>query len=100
MEGLTAKVFRTWKCTTTVKDFLQKCNVKKEDPDYSKQFCAKMANLQAAKIANHKKKIPPNFEDRLAKKQAKVNELEKKLKEKTEQGKNTDTTVKRLKKQA
>jgi len=98
MEGLTAKVFRTWKCTTTVKDFLQKCDAKKEDPDYSKQFCAKMANLEAAKIANHKKKIPPNFEDRLAKKQGKVEELEKKLKEKTEQGKSTDTTVKRLEK--
>jgi DNA topoisomerase-1 len=95
---LTAKVFRTWKCTKTVEEYLQKCDTKKEDPEYSKQFCAKRANLEAAKIANHKRKIPPNFDDRLAKKQAKVKELELKLKEKTEQGKKTDTFLRRLEK--
>jgi DNA topoisomerase-1 len=57
-----------------------------------------MANLEAAKIANHKRKIPTNFDERLAKKQAKVKELELKLKEKTEQGKKTDTLLKRLEK--
>jgi DNA topoisomerase-1 len=98
MEGLTAKVFRTWKCTTTVKDFLQNCEVKVDDPDYSKQFCAKMANLEAAKIANHKRKIPPNFEDRLTKKRDKIRELEQKLGEKTQQGKSTETAAKRLEK--
>jgi len=98
MEGLTAKVFRTWKCTKTVREELQKCDAKKEDPEFRKQFCAKMANLEAAKIANHKRKIPTNFDERLAKKQAKVKELELKLKEKTEQGKKTDTLLKRLEK--
>jgi len=98
MEGLTAKVFRTWRCTTTVKDHLKKCNAKKEDPEYAKQFCAKMANLEAAKTANHKRKIPPNFEERLAKKKHSVLELEKRLKEKIEQGKSTDSTMKRIEK--
>ena len=98
MEGLTAKVFRTWKCTTTVREHLQKCNTKKEDPDYEKQFCAKMANLEAAKIANHKKKIAPNFEERLAKKEQALRELEKKLQERSEQGKSVETTAKRLEK--
>ncbi len=98
MEGLTAKVFRTWKCTTTVREHLEICNVKKEDPDYSKQYCAKMANLKAAIIANHKRKIPSNYDERLAKKQAQVRELELKLKDKEEQGKSTDTLRKRLEK--
>ncbi len=98
MQGLTAKVFRTWRCTATVREHLRKCDTKKEDPDYAKQFCAKMANLEAAKIANHKKKIPSNFEERLAKKETSLHELENKLKEKTEHGKSTETIAKRLEK--
>jgi DNA topoisomerase-1 len=98
MEGLTAKVFRTWKCTTTVKEHLETCDLKKEDPDYSKQYCAKTANLKAAIIANHKRKIPTNYDERLAQKKAKVKELESKLKEKEEQGKSTETLKKRLEK--
>jgi len=98
MEGLTAKVFRTWKCTKTVKEHLEKCNVKKEDADYVKQYCAKIANLEAAKIANHKRKIPQNFDERLAKKKARIIELETKLKEKAEQGKKIDAILKSLEK--
>jgi DNA topoisomerase-1 len=98
MEGLTAKVFRTWRCTTTVREHLQNCKAKKVDPEYAKQYCAKMANLEAAKIANHKRKIPPNFEERLAKKRDRVIQLETKLNEKKGQGKKTDTLVRRLEK--
>ena len=98
MEGLTAKVFRTWRCTNTVREHLQKCDATKESPDHAKQFCAKMANLEAAKIANHKRKIPINFEKRLTEKRTRIEEFESKLKEKTAQGKKTDTLVKRLEK--
>ena len=98
MEGLTAKVFRTWRCTNTVKEHLQKCDATKESPDHAKQFCAKMANLEAAKIANHKRKIPTNFEERLAEKRLRIEEFESKLNEKIAQGKKTDTFVKRLEK--
>ena len=98
MEGLTAKVFRTWRCTQTVRRSLEGCKVKKEDADYVKQFCAKMANLEAAKIANHKRKIPPNFDERLKKKEARVKELELKLKEKEKEGKKTEAFARSLEK--
>jgi len=98
MEGLTAKVFRTWRCTQTVEKSLDSCNVKKEDPDYMKQYCAKMANLEAAKVANHKRKVPPNFEERLAKKENKLKDLEAALMEKEKEGKKTDTYRKRVEK--
>ena len=98
MEGLTAKVFRTWKCTQTVRRSLEGCKVKKEDADYVKQFCVKMANLEAAKIANHKRKIPPNFDGRLKKKEARVKELELKLNEKEKEGKKTEATARSLEK--
>jgi len=98
MEGLTAKVFRTWRCTQTVRRNLEGCRVKKEDADYKKQFCAKMANLEAAKIANHKRKIPPNFDERLKKKEARVRELELKLREKEKEGKKIEAVARSLEK--
>jgi len=98
MEGLTAKVFRTWRCTQTVRRNLDGCKTKKEDADYVKQYCAKIANLEAAKIANHKKKIPPNFDERLRKKETRVKELEMKLSEKENAGKKTDAVAKSLEK--
>jgi DNA topoisomerase-1 len=98
MEGLTAKVFRTWRCTQTVRRSLDNCGAKKEDADFVKQYCARIANLEAAKIANHKRKIPPNFEERLAKKEGKLRELEETLKEKKKEGAKTEACRKRLEK--
>ena len=91
MPGLTAKVFRTWRCTKTVKEELEKSGVKKEDPDYLKVYAAKMANLKVAEVANHKRKIPPTFQDRLAKKQEHLKELEAQLEAKKAEGKKTES---------
>ena len=46
MPKLTAKVFRTWRCTKTVKEELEKSGITKEDPDYKKIYAAKMATLR------------------------------------------------------
>src|SRR3972149_509066 len=75
MPGLTAKVFRTWRCTKTVKEELEKSRVTKQDPDYLKTYAAKMANLKVAEVANHKRKIPPRFDERLAKKETRLKHL-------------------------
>jgi len=98
MKGLTAKVFRTWRCTKTVGDYLVNSGAKKEDPDYVKKFHAKMANLEGAKIANHKRKVPMNYAERLAKREAVLKELEAKLKERAAEGKKTDAFLKRIEK--
>jgi DNA topoisomerase-1 len=98
MSGLTAKVFRTWRTTKAVKEYLDSCNVKKEDHEHVKVFHAKMANLRGAEIANHKRKIPNNFEERLNKKEAKLKELERDLEEKRKQGKKIDALLKRIEK--
>jgi DNA topoisomerase-1 len=98
MEGLTAKVFRTWRCSKTVREFLEKNRGKKEDPEHVKLYNAKMANLEAAQVANHKRKTSPNFDERLAKKEAKLKEIEAQLTEKKARGKKTDALVKRSEK--
>ena len=98
MDGLTAKVFRTWRTTQAVEEYLDNSHVKREDAIYLKHFHAKMANLRGAEIANHKRKIPPNFDERLAKKEVRLKELNVQLEEKRKEGKKTDATVDRIEK--
>ncbi len=98
MPGLTAKVFRTWRCTKTVREELEKGGIKKDDPDYEKMYAAKMANLKVAEVANHKRKIPPTFQDRLTKKETRLKELEAQLKVKKAEGKKTESLKTRIEK--
>jgi DNA topoisomerase-1 len=98
MPKLTAKVFRTWRCTKTVKEELEKSGVKKDDPDYLKSHAAKMANLKVAEVANHKRKIPPTFDEKVAKKEAKLKEFEGLLRAKKAAGKKTETLASRIEK--
>jgi DNA topoisomerase-1 len=96
MPGLTAKVFRTWRCTKTLKEELETSGVKKDDPDYVKKFAAKMANLKVAEVANHKRKISAKFEERLYKKENRLKEAEAQLKLKKAEGKKTTGLDKRI----
>src|ERR687889_965627 len=59
--GLTAKVFRTYIATKTVKEELSdpKIRVDKNSPEVEKIYVMKMANLKAAITCNHKKGIDP-----------------------------------------
>lgn len=59
--GLTAKVFRTYIATKTVKEELSdpKISVDKNSPEVEKIYVMKMANLKAAVTCNHKKGIDP-----------------------------------------
>jgi DNA topoisomerase-1 len=98
MPGLTAKVFRTWRCTKTVKEELAKSPVTKEDPVYVKKFHAKMANLKVAEVANHKRKVPAKFEERLAKKEDQLKEMKTQLKQKKAEGKKTVSLETRIQK--
>jgi DNA topoisomerase-1 len=61
-----------------------------------KKFCAKMANLDAAIVANHKREIPASFDERLAMKKSKLRQLEADLNVKVEQGKKTEGLRKRI----
>jgi DNA topoisomerase-1 len=98
MPGLTAKVFRTWRCTKTVKEELAKSPVTKEDPVYVKKYTAKMANLKVAEVANHKRKVPAKFEERLAKKEDQLKEMKAQLEQKKAEGKKTVSLETRIEK--
>src|SRR5208283_5382297 len=98
MPKLTAKVFRTWRCTKTVREELEKSGIVKEDPDYRKVYAAKMANYKVAEVANHKRKVPPTFEKSLAKKEANLKTLEQLLETKKASGKKTESLEARIEK--
>ena len=75
--GLTAKVFRTYHATHAVKSFLlREGNLHKDaTPNYQKEYVAKLANLEAAIVCNHKRTPPKNWQENLAKREVQVQKL-------------------------
>ena len=68
VKGLTAKVFRTYLASSVVSKYLREHDNIKSESNMKKLFHAKMANLNAARMCNHKRTIPKNFEQSLQKK--------------------------------
>ena len=79
-KGITAKVFRTFHASNQVNDYLNKCGLKSVDDDYLKIYHAKMANLEAAIQCNHKKTPTKNWEESMKKKENKLKDVNKELK--------------------
>jgi DNA topoisomerase-1 len=80
--GLTAKVFRTYHATKVVEKELNESKTTKDDPEYVKKITAKMANLKAAEVCNHKKKVSKSFQKSLQKKKERLKKLKEKKTEK------------------
>lgn len=80
IDGISAKVFRTYHATKTVEEYLGSKNMKSA-PDLEKLYFAKYANLEAAKYCNHKRTIPKTWEDSLKKKEQKLADYKAKGKE-------------------
>jgi len=86
VKGVTAKVFRTFQATTVVKNYLKEHDDIKGKSDNEKLYHAKLANLEAAIMCNHKRTIPKTFEQSLQKKKDTLKTREKeKAWEKTQQ---------------
>ena len=68
VEGLTAKVFRTYLASSVVSKYLREHDSIKNSNPAEKLYHAKLANLEAAIMCNHKRTIPKTFEKTLQKK--------------------------------
>lgn len=77
VKGLTAKVFRTYLATTVVKNYLKEHDNIKNKTDNEKIYHAKLANLEAAIMCNHKRTIPKTFEQSLEKKKETLRKVDK-----------------------
>lgn len=91
VEGITAKVFRTYHASKAVKEYIENVKVKKDDHEAYKKYIATMANLQAAIICNHKRKLPKKWKESLEKKEERLKQVRLK------KGKKTKEKVKELK---
>ncbi len=78
LPGLTAKVFRTFHASRIVRKHLDESQVNRDDKAAKKKYEATMANLQAAEELNHKKQLPKNWDQRIAKKQETLRALTEK----------------------
>jgi DNA topoisomerase-1 len=81
MAGLSAKVFRTYYASEAVEKNLEKTPVKLEDPEYVKKYTATMANLEAAKICNHRRTIRKTWKSSLERKKDRVKTLKNRAKD-------------------
>ena len=77
LKGLSAKVFRTYLASRVVSKYLREHNDIKSKSDIEKLYHAKLANLDAAIMCNHKRTIPKTFEDALQKKRETLKNAEK-----------------------
>jgi len=81
MAGLSAKVFRTCYASEAVETNLKKAPVKLEDPEYVKKHAATMANLEAAKVCNHRRTIRKTWQSSLEKKKDRLKTLKNRAKD-------------------
>ncbi len=76
VKGLSAKVFRTYLASSVVTKYLRECENVASQSKMKKLFHAKLANLDAAIMCNHKRTIPKNFEASLQKKRDTLKNVE------------------------
>ena len=77
VEGLTAKVFRTYLASSVVSKYLREHDNIKKSSASEKLYHAKLANLEAAIMCNHKRTIPITFKKTLQKKVDTLKTVEK-----------------------
>jgi len=77
VKGLTAKVFRTYLSSSVVSKYLRGHADIKSRSAAEKLFHAKLSNLEAAIMCNHKRTIPKNFDESLQKKRDTLKKAEK-----------------------
>ena len=80
MTGISAKVFRTCYASEAAEKKLKKAPAKLEDPEYVKKYIATMANLEAAKVCNHRRTIPKTWKSSLEKKKDRLKALKDRAK--------------------
>jgi DNA topoisomerase-1 len=79
LDGLTAKVFRTWKASKILQEELGKNIPSPDDPTHTKQLMYNKVNIEVAKALNHKKMT--DNDEKVQKIQDKIKELKQKKKD-------------------
>jgi DNA topoisomerase-1 len=86
---LTAKVFRTYHASVTMREELKSSKAKKQDPEFIKKEAFRRANLEVARVMNHTKMAPKGwsrsadrYKERIKKAEVRIEKAKAQLKEK------------------
>ncbi|MFW9787824.1 MAG: hypothetical protein ACFFE2_09860 [Candidatus Thorarchaeota archaeon] len=86
---LTAKVFRTYYASVTMREELKTSKARKVDPEFIKKEAFKRANLEVARVMNHTKQAPKGwsrsaerYKERIKKAEIRIEKAKKQLQEK------------------
>jgi DNA topoisomerase-1 len=77
---LTAKDFRTYEASITMRDELAQRKPKRKDPDFIKKEAFKRANLEVARVMNHTKQAPKGWSRRAKRYEERIKKTEKRIK--------------------
>jgi DNA topoisomerase-1 len=85
---LTAKVFRTYHASMTMREELKDSKARKVDPEFVKKEAFRRANLEVARVMNHTKQAPQGwnrtadrYKDRIKKAEVRIEKAQAQLKE-------------------
>jgi DNA topoisomerase-1 len=85
---LTAKVFRTYHASMTMREELKTSKARSTDPEFIKKAAFKRANLEVARVMNHTKQAPAGwtrsadrYRDRIKKSEIRVEKAKSQLRE-------------------
>ncbi|MBS3794258.1 MAG: hypothetical protein KGY80_05160, partial [Candidatus Thorarchaeota archaeon] len=99
--NISAKDFRTYHASKTVKEELAESGVEKDDPDFIKKEAVTKANLEVARIMNHTKQEPKGwdkreerFQERLEKADERIEKAKAAIKDKRKRLKDRKATEK------
>ncbi|XP_064610654.1 DNA topoisomerase I, mitochondrial-like [Liolophura sinensis] len=95
LEGLTAKVFRTYNASKTLQDQLNLLT-NESDPVPAKLLSYNRANRAVAVLCNHQRAVPKNFSKQMENLQNKIKEKQKQIKEAKAAVKEAKSDVKNL----
>ena len=99
VKGVSAKVFRTYLGSNIVNRYLAEHTNVRNKSDNTKIYHAKLANLEAAKMLNHKRTIPKTFAKSLEKKRETLRKARAKPTKTPKQAEKKAERVERLKMQ-
>ncbi|MFW9962406.1 MAG: hypothetical protein ACFFCX_02510 [Candidatus Sifarchaeia archaeon] len=95
---LTAKVFRTYHATVTMREELKTNKAKKVDPEFIKKEAFKRANLEVARVMNHTKQAPKGWSRSADRYKQRIMKAEKRIQKALLQLKEKQQRLRKLKK--
>ncbi len=95
---LSAKVFRTYHASVTMREELKTSKARKVDPEFVKKEAFRRANLEVARVMNHTKQAPPGWNRSAERYKERIKKSEVRIVKATTQLKEAQARFRKIKK--